>query len=200
MAIQPQATRSLRRIKVKTPGARLVIHYRKRKPSILKCSNCKVNLIGIPRERPAVLRNLTASQRKISRPYGGNLCSKCSRETLIKKAKNSKELPLEIGQVCIKLAGREGGKVCAIVDMLDSNFVLIDGQVKRRKCNILHLQTLDKKIDIKKNENSEKVKEELKKLGFEIKGKKVKEIKKQKESSEKPKEEKNAKRSTKKVR
>jgi len=168
MAIQPQATRSLRRVKVRTPGGNLVIHYTKRKPKVAKCGNCKKELKGIPRERPSVFRNLSLSKKRVERPYGGNLCSQCTRETIISKFKDLKKLPFEIGQVCVKIAGKEGGKICAIADKINENFVLIDGQVKRRRCNIFHVETLDKKIDIKQNESSDVIKKELKKLGYEI--------------------------------
>ncbi len=190
MAIQPQATRSLRRIQVRTPGNRLVTHYEKRKPSIAKCGNCHKELIGIPRERPSDFRNLPYSQKTVARPYGGNLCSNCSREKIIEKFKDLKELPLDLGQICIKTAGREAGSVCVVVDKIDDNFVLIDGQVRRRKCNVLHLKTLDKKLEIKKNEASETIKRELKVLGYEIKEKQKKEKKVLPEKKEIKKEEK----------
>lgn len=204
MAIQPQATRSLRREKVRTPGGRLVMHYSKRKPDSAKCGNCRVDLKGIPRASSAVLRNLPLSQRTVSRPYGGNLCSKCSRSKIVGKFKDIKEVPLEIGQICIKTCGREAGQICVVIERLDSHFVLIDGQVRRRKCNIFHLKTLDNKIDIKKGESSENIKKEFKKLGYEIKEKKVKD--KKPVESEKPKKgtkekkEKDAKRTSKKIR
>ena len=174
MAIQPQATRSLRRVKVRTPGSRLVTHYEKRKPSIAKCANCKNPLKGIPRGLSSEIRNLPLSQKTVSRPYGGNLCSPCSREKIISKYNDIPESPIEIGQVCIKTSGREGNKICVVVDKIDNKFVLIDGQVKRRKCNIFHLKTLDKKLDIQINESSEVIKKELEKLGYELKEKKPK--------------------------
>ena len=65
---------------------------------------------------------------------------------------------IEVGRLCIKLAGREAGKKAVIVDILDDNFVLIDGNVKRRKCNINHLELLSEKMDIKKGATSEEVK------------------------------------------
>ena len=186
MALQPQATRSLRRVKVRTPGNRLNTHYIKRKPAISKCANCRKELKGIPRERPSDFRNLTLSQKTVSRPFGGFLCSPCSRDAVISASKESiRELPLEIGQVCIKTSGREGGNVCVIVDKTKESFVLIDGNVKRRKCNILHLATVDKQVKIKKNEDSSVVKNELKKLGYEIKDKKIKEKVTQKTETEK---------------
>ena len=172
MAISPQATRRLRRVKVKTPGGRVKIHYLKRKPKSAKCGKCGKALIGIPRERPAVFRNLSFTERRVERPYGGNLCSRCTREVIIKKTNDLKKYPVEVGRVCLKTAGREAGKICAVVDILGNNFVLIDGNVKRRKCNIFHLETLDKTINIKKNESTENIKRELNNLGHEASEKK----------------------------
>ena len=73
---------------------------------------------------------------------------------------------VEIGQVAIKIAGRDGGKFCVVVDKLDDTFVLIDGDVRRKKCNLKHLEFLDKVIKIKKNAPSEDVIKELEKLGI----------------------------------
>ncbi len=58
---------------------------------------------------------------------------------------------IETGRVCIKIVGREAGRKCAIVEVLDKNFVTIVGQgIRRRKCNIRHLEPLNEKIKIKK--------------------------------------------------
>ena len=64
---------------------------------------------------------------------------------------------IEVGRVCIKTAGREAGKVCVIVDILDKNFVIVDGLVKRRRCNIKHLEPTEKKVDIPKGASTEEV-------------------------------------------
>lgn len=71
---------------------------------------------------------------------------------------------IEIGRLCIKLAGRDGGRKCVVVDILDNNYVLIDGDVRRRKCNILHLEPMAKKIEIKKGAPHEEVKKQFSKL------------------------------------
>ncbi len=60
-------------------------------------------------------------------------------------------MTVEIGRLCVKLAGRDAGKKCVIIDILDSKFVLIDGETRRRKCNILHLEPLTQVLEIKKN-------------------------------------------------
>ena len=45
----------------------------------------------------------------------------------------------EIGKTCLKIAGRDAGKLAVIIDVLDETYVMIDGEVRRRKCNIYHL-------------------------------------------------------------
>ncbi|WP_456418385.1 50S ribosomal protein L14e [Methanocaldococcus infernus] len=73
---------------------------------------------------------------------------------------------IEVGRVCIKTAGREAGKVCVIVDVLDKNFVVVDGFVKRRRCNIKHLEPTEKKIEIEKGASTEQVRQALEEAGF----------------------------------
>ena len=55
----------------------------------------------------------------------------------------------EIGRICLKLAGRDAGREAVIVEILDDRHVLVDGNVRRRKCNIMHLEPTAKKIEIK---------------------------------------------------
>ncbi len=69
---------------------------------------------------------------------------------------------IEVGRICVKLLGREAGRKCIIVDIIDDNFVLITGPksltgVKRRRANINHIEPLDKKIDIPKGASDEEV-------------------------------------------
>ena len=84
---------------------------------------------------------------------------------------------IEVGRLAIKLAGRDAGRKCVIVEILDKNYVLIDGLTRRRKCNILHLEPLKDKIEIKKNASQEAVVAAFNNLGIEIKEKKPKERK-----------------------
>jgi len=73
----------------------------------------------------------------------------------------------EVGRLAVKIAGRDAGKTCVILDSLEEGFVLIDGQTRRRKCNHKHLELLDKVIKIKKNASHEEVKVEFKILNLE---------------------------------
>lgn len=73
---------------------------------------------------------------------------------------------IEVGRLCIKTAGRDAGKKCVIVEILDERFVLIDGETRRKKCNHLHLEPLKDKIEIKKGASHADVTAEFKKLGL----------------------------------
>lgn len=75
---------------------------------------------------------------------------------------------IELGRLCMKIAGRDAGKKCIIIDILDNNFVLIDGETRRRKCNIKHLEPLDKVIKIKKKISHEEIKAEFKKIKIKV--------------------------------
>ncbi len=75
---------------------------------------------------------------------------------------------IEIGRVCVKTAGRDAGNYCAIVEILDKNNVIIDGNVRRRKCNIVHLEPLDKVIKIKPKAQTKDVQEAMKQEGIKI--------------------------------
>lgn len=75
---------------------------------------------------------------------------------------------IEIGRVCVKLAGRDASKKCVIVDILDDKFVLIDGETRRRKCNIIHLEPLTQVVKVKKNASHDEVAKALKEIGVEV--------------------------------
>lgn len=78
------------------------------------------------------------------------------------------EIKMEIGRLCVKLAGRDAGRLCIVVDDLEKNFVLIDGNVRRRKCNALHLEPLNEVIKIKKGASHADVVAEFKKLKLDV--------------------------------
>ena len=77
---------------------------------------------------------------------------------------------IEIGRICVKSVGREAGKKCVVVDIVDKNFVLITGpkklsDIKRRRANINHLEQTHDKIDINRGATDEEVTEVLKAAG-----------------------------------
>lgn len=73
----------------------------------------------------------------------------------------------EIGRLAVKIAGRDAGKTCVIIDKIDERFVLIDGQSRRKKCNVKHLEPLPQILKLRKNASPEEVKAEFQKLGLE---------------------------------
>ncbi len=104
---------------------------------------------------------------------------------------------MDIGRLCMKIAGRDANKICVVLDVMDDNYVLIDGETRRKKCNIKHLEPLDKVVKLKKEASREDVKKVFKDLGlefFEPKTKKpeprVKRTKAKKEKAETTKTEK----------
>ena len=77
---------------------------------------------------------------------------------------------IEVGRICVKLTGREAGRKCVIVDIMDKSFVVITGPktitgIKRRRTNINHIEPLQDKIAIKRGATDEEVTEELKTSG-----------------------------------
>ncbi len=78
---------------------------------------------------------------------------------------------IEIGRICVKVAGREAGRKCVIVDIIDENFVLVTGPkqlsgVKRRKANIKHLEPTDKAIKIHRGASDEEVLKAIQEAGL----------------------------------
>ena len=78
---------------------------------------------------------------------------------------------MEIGQVCVKTVGKERGKYCVVVKKVDKNFVIVSGPkaltgVKRRRANVIHLQPLQYKLEIKEDTSDEELLEAWKKSGL----------------------------------
>jgi len=78
---------------------------------------------------------------------------------------------IEIGRICVKIAGREAGRKCVVVDIIDENFVLVTGPkaisgVKRRRANVKHLIPTDRKVKIDKGATDEEVSKALENEGL----------------------------------
>jgi len=78
---------------------------------------------------------------------------------------------IEIGRICVKISGREAGRKCVIVDIIDENFALITGPkqltgVKRRRVNIKHIEPTDKIIKIPRGASDEEVLKSLEENGL----------------------------------
>ncbi len=65
---------------------------------------------------------------------------------------------VDVGRICVKLSGREAGRKCIVVDIVDKNFVLITGPkqlngVKRRRVNVSHIEPTERKVNIRRGES-----------------------------------------------
>jgi len=72
----------------------------------------------------------------------------------------------EVGRICIKIAGRDARKKCVIVEVLDNNFVMIDGETRRRKCNVGHLEPLNMAVELSSGADNATVVAALKEAGI----------------------------------
>ena len=86
---------------------------------------------------------------------------------------------LEIGRVCLKIAGREAGKYATVIKPTgkskeEKSFVFVTGPslltgVKRRKCNIDHLKATEYKLELAENATDEQVIAAYEKAGLIVK-------------------------------
>jgi len=77
----------------------------------------------------------------------------------------------EIGRIAVKVSGREAGKKCVVVDVIDRNFVLVTGPkqltgVRRRRANIAHLAFTPHKVEIGRGASDEEVVKALENAGL----------------------------------
>jgi len=78
---------------------------------------------------------------------------------------------IEIGRICVKVKSRESGRKCVIIDLIDENFVVVTGPknltgVRRRKANVNHIESTDKKIEIERGASDEAVAKALEEAGI----------------------------------
>ncbi|MFX0073506.1 MAG: 50S ribosomal protein L14e [Candidatus Hermodarchaeota archaeon] len=70
----------------------------------------------------------------------------------------------DIGRICVKTMGREAGNYCLIVDVIDKNYLLIDGlKVRRRRVNYKHIEPTSDVIDLEKGADHAAVEAAIKK-------------------------------------
>ncbi len=77
----------------------------------------------------------------------------------------------DVGRICVKIAGREAGRKCVVVDIVDDNFAVVTGPkpltgVKRRRANVKHLEPLPYKIGIPRGASDEDVLKALEQAGL----------------------------------
>ena len=79
--------KSERKVFVKTTTGKNKVVFRKRNPNKKTCRKCGELLKGIKRISSFKLNKTNKSLKKNNRKYGGELCSRCSREEIIKGAR-----------------------------------------------------------------------------------------------------------------
>ncbi len=77
---------------------------------------------------------------------------------------------IEVGRICVKQVGRETGKKCVVIDVMDKSFVLVTGPkkitgIKRRRVNINHVMPLQEKIEVKRGASDDEVAQVLEAAG-----------------------------------
>ena len=70
-----------------------------------------------------------------------------------------------VGRLAVKVAGRDAGRKCVVVEQVDDQFVIVDGNVRRKRVNVKHLEPLAESIDIKNKASHADVKKAFEKLG-----------------------------------
>ena len=78
---------------------------------------------------------------------------------------------LNVGKIAMKIAGREAGKYCVVLTNPKDNFVTVTGPkvltgVKRRRCNIDHLEPTQYQVKLEAEASDKKVIDALKKEGL----------------------------------
>lgn len=81
-------SRSIKKVYVKTPGGKTVVHYKHKKPKAAKCPSCGNALKGTSRKRPYKMKKAGKTKKKVTRPYS-NLCSRCMRKEIIRGARKN---------------------------------------------------------------------------------------------------------------
>ena len=74
----------------------------------------------------------------------------------------------EVGRLCVKIAGRDAGRTCVVVEAVGNGYVIVDGDVRRKKVNIKHLEPLVKTVNVKSKASSADVKKAFEKEGLSV--------------------------------
>jgi len=75
---------------VRTTTGKIIFRNKKKKVGVAKCAVCGKPLHGVPKLRKSEMRRWRKTEKRPERPYGGYLCSVCSRELFRDKARKIK--------------------------------------------------------------------------------------------------------------
>ena len=62
----------------------------------------------------------------------------------------------------------EAGRTCVVVEAVGNGYVIVDGDVRRKKVNIKHLEPLDKTVSVKSKASPADVKKAFEKEGLSV--------------------------------
>ena len=79
-------------IQRRTPGNRTVTHTKPKRTGYHECAVCHGLLHGTPRGTVVKIRKMSKSERRPTRPFGGQLCTKCSRNVMSFRAQIKGEM------------------------------------------------------------------------------------------------------------
>ena len=100
---------------------------------------------------------------------------------------------IEIGRVCIKTAGRDSGELAVVLTDSQNNLVLVDGNVRRKKCNVKHLEPTSKLLNLKEEASTADVHKAMAAEGLKVNKVSEKKDKKEKAAPKKAETTKKAK-------
>ena len=86
MTSQKYRSRSFRKIFKKVPGGATNVQYEHRKPKKAQCATCGKPLAGVLQLRAFKARTTAKTMKRPERPFGGVLCSSCTRLKIIENA------------------------------------------------------------------------------------------------------------------
>jgi large subunit ribosomal protein L14e len=77
----------------------------------------------------------------------------------------------ETGRVCVKTMGREAGSLCVVIEKKDESYVVVTGPktlsgIKRRNCNIRHLEPLETILSIAADADDETIEKAIEEAGL----------------------------------
>tara|TARA_Y100000310_G_C20265001_1_gene615396 strand:+ start:215 stop:463 length:249 start_codon:yes stop_codon:yes gene_type:complete len=74
-----------KKVSKRLPGGKTIVSAISKKPSKAVCGSCGIILHGVIRGTNMKRKNTSKSSKRPERPYGGVLCSKCTRLTFKKR-------------------------------------------------------------------------------------------------------------------
>ena len=74
----------------------------------------------------------------------------------------------EVGRLCVKIAGRDARRTCVVVEAMGNGYVVVDGDVRRKKVNVRHLEPLDRTVELKAKADHAVVAKAFEKLGLSV--------------------------------